>query len=106
MFENYNIFIEKFITKILDVHQSFINPIIALTETYKKYDILPFNETTLNNQYKIIFEILTKYINNNYQKIISIPSIENITNYFKDINLTQFTIDMFNVSTCFYFEEY
>ena len=106
MFENYNVFIEEFITKIPDTFEKFINPIIELSESYKKYDILPFNETTLSNQYKRIFEILTKYMSNEkYQKIISYPSIENIIDYFKDIDLTQLTIDMFNVNTCFYFEE-
>ena len=110
MFDNYDVFIEELITKIPDTFEDFINPIKEVYETYKKcniiFDILQFNETTLSNQYKKIFEILTKYMSNEkYQKIVSKPSIENIINYFKDINLTQLTIDMFNVNTCFYFEE-
>ena len=105
MFENYDAFMEEFITKIPETFEGFIIPLKEEVERYKIYDILPLNEET-EDQYKKIYDILDKYINNeNYQNIISKPSIENITIYFKGLDLAQLTIDIFNVNTCFYFEE-
>ena len=106
MFINFDVFMEEFITETPNTFEGFINPIKEEFERYKKYDVLPLNEITEQNQYKRIFGILDKYMNNeNYQKIIKDPSTENITNYFKGLDLAQLTIDIFNVNTCFYFEE-
>jgi len=106
MFINFDVFMEEFITKIPETFESFINPIKEEFERYKKYDVLPLNEETEQNQYKKIFSILNKYMNNEkYQNIIKDPSTENIVDYFKGLDLAQLTIDIFNVNTCFYFEE-
>ncbi len=107
MFINYDIpSIEIFLTKIPKTFEEFFSPIKSDPDYFKVYDLLPITEKTENDQYKRIYEILVKYVNNDkYQNIIENPSIDNIMNYFKDMDLTQLTIDIFNVNTCFYYEE-
>jgi len=106
MFINYDTTLEIFLTEIPKTFEEFINPIKSDPDYFKVYDYLPITEETEKNQYKRIYEILVKYVNNDkYQNIIKNPSIYNIMNYFKDIDLTQLTIDIFNVNTCFYFEQ-
>lgn len=66
-----------------------------------KYDTLPYNETV----YKKIHNLLTKYYNKKeFIIFVENPTFNNLDLYFKKINLSLMTIDLFNIITFFYYE--
>ena len=65
------------------------------------YEIPNINEDVINK----IYQVITKYYNENYFKIIDDFTDENIINYFDLIYKGEFMIDIFNLRTYFYFED-
>ena len=65
-----------------------------------------FNLYTFKNDemFVKISDVYKKYFNKDYDNFINDNSDENLNNYFKNINLTEMMLDLFNVQTYFYYE--
>ena len=77
----------KMITNFLHPEEDYENPNI--------------NIDTINK----IYQVINKYYNEDYFKIIDNFTDENVVNYFDLMDKGEFMIDMFNLRTYFYFEE-
>lgn len=63
---------------------------------------IPFINIDIINK---IYQVITKYYNEDYFKIIDDFTDENLVNYFDLMDKGEFMIDMFNLRTYFYFED-
>ncbi len=83
--------------------KEYINPksFEEFEQFHKKYQDKhpPYNKQILQEIYKL----LKKYFNTNYYKFINNFNENNLNEYFKNINITQMSIDLFNIQTYFYY---
>jgi len=61
----------------------------------------PYNKEILEEIYKL----LKKYFNINYYKFINSQNSDNLNEYFKNIDIAQMSIDLFNIQTYLYYKD-
>ncbi len=110
--EDFNLSIDEFLKQEIDNDISCLKLRIPSYDIMKqefikainsnKYDMLKFNDKI----YRKIYLLLVKYYNNlNYRNYVNNPTFKNLDKLFKNINLTDMTIDLFNIITFFYYED-
>ena len=98
---NYNEPFDFLKIKIMPYNE-FKNIIINAINKFTYYDTLPFNDKI----YKKIHSLLIKYYNKpEYDQFFEKPNFKNLELYFKGINLSEMTIDLFNIITFFNYEK-
>jgi hypothetical protein len=98
---DFKTFIGYFNYKIQDFNFN-IPHLMQLEDYIENLEDKPKNDRLKNEK---IIKYLKKYFNADYYKFVNKPTIENLKKYFDKINLTELTIDMFNVRTYFYYEK-